>query len=344
MPDLVDGQSVEFQGSAAQPYILKNIGGIYSCSCPAWRNQSAGIERRTCKHLRAWRGDDAERIRLGGSLPSPTAKGTSKNKAAKPVAPPLLLAHNWNVDVDPTGYLLSEKLDGVRAYWHDGQFCSRQGNRFYAPAWFTDSLPTVTLDGELWLARKKFQRTVSIVRRQDESHLWRELRFVVFDAPAYPGPFEERLKFLKHTLAECEAVFAEALEQRLCTGVMHLHDELVGVEALGGEGIMLRQPGSLYEAGRSSTLLKLKRFHDGEGRIVGHQAGAGRHQGRLGAVLVEFSGLTFAVGSGFTDAQRENPPPIGSLITFRFQELTDRGVPRFPTFVRVRSTPGQLPL
>ena len=344
MPDLADGQSVEFRGSAAQPYILKNVGGIYSCSCPSWRNQSTGIERRTCKHLRSWRGDDAERIRLGGTLPASTAKGTGKTKTAKPVAPPLLLANNWTADVDPTGWWLSEKLDGVRAYFQNGQFYSRQGNRFYAPAWFTASLPTVTLDGELWLARKKFQRTVSIVRRQDASELWRELRFVVFDAPAYPGPFEERLRFLQHTLAECEAEFAVALDQQPCTSVRHLYDELRRIESWGGEGLMLRQPGSRYEAGRSSTLLKVKRFLEAEGRIVGHQPGTGRHQARLGAVLVEFAGLTFAVGSGFTDAQREDPPAIGSLITFRYQELTDRGVPRFPTFVRVRSTPGQLPL
>ena len=169
---------------------LQPLGEPHGC----WRNQSAGIERRTCKHLRQFRSEEAERIRLGGTLPGPTAKNTTKPKTAKPAPPPLLLAHNWTADVDPTGYLLSEKLDGVRAYWRDGQFYSRLGNKFYAPAWFTASLPTVTLDGELWLARKKFQRTVSIVRRQDASDLWRELRFVVFDAPAYPGPFEERLR------------------------------------------------------------------------------------------------------------------------------------------------------
>ena len=198
------------------------------------------------------------------------------------------------------------------------------------------------LDGELWLARKAFQRTVSIVRRQDESELWRELRFVVFDAPSCPGPFEERLAFLSKALEHRESQFAVALDQRHCMGVTHLHDELAKVESLGGEGLMLRQPGSLYEAGRSNTLLKVKRFHDAEGRVVGHQPGNGRHHGRLGAVLVEFAGLKFAVGSGFTDAQRDCPPPIGSLITFRYQELTDRGVPRFPTFVRMRTAPGQL--
>ncbi len=100
---------------------------------------------------------------------------------------------------------------------------------------------------------------------------------------------------------------------------------------------MLRQPGSHYEAGRSTTLLKVKTFHDAEARVVEHLAGAGRHKGRLGALSVELpDGTTFSVGTGFSDAQRENPPVIGSVITFRYQELSDRGVPRFPSFVRVR--------
>ena len=52
MRDLQDGESAQVQGSARTPYTLKNVGGVYSCSCPAWRNQSLPIERRTCKHLR----------------------------------------------------------------------------------------------------------------------------------------------------------------------------------------------------------------------------------------------------------------------------------------------------
>ena len=47
MPDLDDGQSAEMQGSGSKPYVLKNVGGVYSCTCPAWRNQSVGIERRS---------------------------------------------------------------------------------------------------------------------------------------------------------------------------------------------------------------------------------------------------------------------------------------------------------
>src|SRR5262245_35748711 len=156
MQDLQDGESMEMQGSGSRPYLLKNTGGVYSCSCPAWRNQSVGIERRTCKHLRKLRGDAAEEERIGGALP---ARPTETEKDAS--APALLLAESWDGTTDPTGWWLSEKLDGVRAYWDGRQFLSRLGNVFYAPDWFVAGLPEAPLDGELWLGRKQFQRTVS---------------------------------------------------------------------------------------------------------------------------------------------------------------------------------------
>lgn len=334
MPDLKDGESVAVQGSARMPYLLKNTGGVYSCSCPAWRNQSAPIERRTCKHLRSLRGEQMERDRLG-SLASPSPVSTTKDAAA---VPKLLLAHPWDNATDLSGWWMSEKLDGVRAWWDGRRFLSRQGNVYHAPAWFTAGLPNVPLDGELWLARKAFQRTVSIVRRHDQSDHWRQITFVAFDAPAAAGSFEQRQVALVDMFNQSFLPYARVLEQERCVGLTHLRSELARIESLGGEGLMLREPGSHYEAGRSNTLLKLKSFHDAEGRVVDHLPGKGRHAGRLGAVVVELpGGLTFSVGTGFTDAQRRNPPPVGSIVTFRYQELTDRGVPRFPSFVRVRS-------
>ena len=178
MPDLQDGQSVEIQGSASRPYVLKNIGGVYSCSCPAWRNQSLPIERRTCKHLRTLRGDDAEQDRVGDVLPVLLRVARSDVQP-----PPLLLAHRWDGSTDPAGWWLSEKLDGVRAYWDGQRFLSRQGHRYHAPNWFVAGFPDMPLDGELWTGRKQFQRTLSIVRRQDETRLWQEVHFLVFDAP-----------------------------------------------------------------------------------------------------------------------------------------------------------------
>ena len=334
MPDLADGESVKMQGSGSKPYVLKNVGGVYSCTCPAWRNQSVAIERRTCKHLRKLRGDAAEEARVGQTAAAAPAANTAAEEKA---GPPLLLAESWDNVADLAGWWMSEKLDGVRAYWDGKQFLSRQGNRYHAPDWFVAGLPDEPLDGELWIGRKKFQRTVSIARRQDKSDLWKELRFVVFDAPGRDGEFEARLAFLHDFVKRRGPAFAVAHAHQACQGLDALRAELDRVEALGGEGLMLRRPGSRYEVGRSSTLLKVKRFHDAEARVVGHQPGKGRHKGRLGALEVEIAdGTRFAVGTGFSDAERSAPPPVGSVVTFRYQELSDGGVPRFPSYVRVR--------
>jgi DNA ligase-1 len=335
MPDLLDGESIEVKGSGARPYVLKNVGGLYSCTCPAWRNQSSPIERRTCKHLRKLRGDAAEEARLGGVLPQRPVKSASEG--AESGAPPLLLAEAWDTATDLAGWWMSEKLDGVRAYWDGRQFLSRQGNLFHAPDWFIEGLPDVPFDGELWIDRKRFQRTVSIVRRQDKSDLWAEVRFVVFDAPASSGAFEERLAHVNELLVRGRPKFAQPHEHVLCRDVQCLRAELARVEALGGEGLMLRQPGSRYEAGRSTTLLKVKSFRDAEAVVIGHQAGAGKHKGRLGALLARLpNGTEFAIGTGFSDRERANPPAIGASVTFRYQELSEAGVPRFPSYVGVR--------
>jgi len=347
MPDIAEGEVVEVQGSAKLPYKLRNIGGIYSCSCPAWCNVGGGIERRTCKHLKAYRGAEAEAARIGADGPGMSgavkpvktktkpAKGATAGNEGDGDAPPVLLAHKWENELDPRGWWMSEKLDGVRAWWTGSIFLSRLGNRFYAPAWFTASLPDHHLDGELWLARKQFNECVSIVRRQDESDHWKKIKYLVFDAPHLNTPFEERVAYLKSwhsTLADPSRV--TIVEQLYCEGTHHLKSELARVEGLGGEGLMMRRPGSKYESGRSTSLLKVKTFHDAEGRVIDHEPGKGKHKGRLGAIVVQMpDGTRFNVGTGFTDEERENPPPIGTIITYRYQELTQDGVPRFPSWV-----------
>jgi DNA ligase-1 len=198
-------------------------------------------------------------------------------------------------------------------------------------------LPNTPLDGELWLGRKQFQRAVGIVKRQDKSDHWKDIRFVVFDAPSLSISFEERLVAVRDFLGKDKPPFALAHDHMQCKGLSHLQEELARVEALGGEGLMLRQPKSGYEVGRSSTLLKVKRFLDAEARVIGHEPGKGRHRGRLGALAVVLpDGTRFSVGTGFSDAERGAPPAIGSTITFRYQELSDGGVPRFPSYVGVR--------
>ena len=199
-------------------------------------------------------------------------------------------------------------------------------------------MPADPLDGELWIGRKQFQKTVGVVRRQDKTDHWKAVKYIVFDAPARPGPFEHRLDHLRTTLAAGTAACCELLAHDTCRDVGHLREELKRVEALGGEGLMLRQPGSLYAVGRSATLLKVKSFLDAEATVIGHEPGKGKHAGRLGAVVARLAdGKTFSIGTGFTDAERADPPPIGTVVSFRYQELSEGGIPRFPSFLRVRS-------
>jgi DNA ligase-1 len=338
--EIDDGDSVEVQGSSST-YTLSHNGSVYMCTCPAWKNQSAAIDLRTCKHLRAYLGEAHETARLG-NLPSKaastrSASGKSSAAVVKDTAPPVLLAHKWEVDHDPTGWWMSEKLDGIRAYWDGEGFVSRLGNRFLAPDWFTEALPADTLDGELWVGRKRFQQTTSIVRSGAAGQAWRDVSYVVFDAPNAKGGFEERIAHAKKVLGRAQAPHARALDHQECMGMAHLREELARVEALGGEGLMLRRPGSKYEVGRSQSLLKVKTFHDAEARVIGHAPGAGKHKGRLGALIVELpGGVRFNVGTGFSDAEREAPPDLGAVITFRYQELSDDGVPRFPSYVGER--------
>jgi len=335
MPDLESGQTFEMQGSGKTPYVIKNVGGVYSCTCPAWRNQSLPPNARTCKHIRKLRGDAAEEARLAAPGPLQPLKPAGSEEVKEL---PLLQGHPWDGEQDLTGWWMSEKLDGVRAFWDGTRFVSRQGNPFFAPDWFRKELPDAVLDGELWIGRREFQQTVSIVRSRDQNEGWRKVRFLVFDAPAHNDTWEKRMEVLKQLLPKSgrKDAIATALEHVRCEGVPHLRKYLKRIEKAGGEGLMLREPASVYEAGRSSTLLKVKSFLDAEATVLEHQPGRGKFRGVMGALVVELAdGTRFSVGTGFSDQERANPPPIGSLITFSYQELTKAGVPRFPSFLRI---------
>jgi DNA ligase-1 len=271
------------------------------------------------------------------AAPAVVADAAAEGATTEATAPPLLLAHSWEGDVDLTGWWMSEKLDGVRAYWDGNRFLSRLGNVYKAPGWFTKGLPKTPLDGELWVGRKKFQRCVSIVRRHEAGEDWKEVSYLVFDAPALRHKFEDRMDYLQKFMQDERPDQARHLEQVICRGTSHMKEELARVEALGGEGVMMRRPGSHYEIGRSHSLLKVKSFYDTEAIVVGHQPGTGKHKGRLGALLVEMpNGTRFAVGTGLSDAERNHPPAVGQIITYRYQELSDGGVPRFPSYIGVR--------
>ena len=262
---------------------------------------------------------------------------TTATPTSEKQAPQLLLANVWNPSSNPTGWWMSEKYDGLRGYWDGRKLWSRKGNLIHAPDYFLAELPRdVALDGELWIGYGKFEETVSIVRSETPDDRWKSVRFMVFDAPHTKGTFEERMQFLQATLPEGNR-FVRVVAQQRCQGVAQLLAERDRVVRLGGEGLMLRQPASAYEAGRSSTLLKVKPYDDAEATVIAHEPGKGKYAGKLGALRVRTDdGREFSIGSGFSDAQRESPPSVGTVITYRFRGLTAKGMPRFPSFLRIR--------
>lgn len=252
--------------------------------------------------------------------------------------PALLLANVWNESIDPTGWWMSEKYDGVRGYWDGRKLWSRKGQAIAVPDYFLAELPRdVALDGELWIGRGEFEETTSVVLSQTPDERWKRVRFMVFDAPQAPGTFEQRMEFLKRTLPAGKR-FVEVVAQVRCEGTKHLLAERDRIIALGGEGMMLRQPESAYEARRSPTLLKVKTHDDAEATVIAHLPGKGKYTGLLGSLRVRTAdGREFSVGSGLTDAQRTAPPAVGAVITYRYRGLTEKGLPRFPSFLRVRT-------
>jgi len=85
-----------------------------------------------------------------------------------------------------------------------------------------------------------------------------------------------------------------------------------------------------------------QRNDDDDARVLAHLPGKGRHAGRMGALLVETPrGVRFRLGTGFTDRQRDNPPAVGQWVTYRYRGLTEAGVPRFASFLRVQEVMGR---
>ncbi|HWW03724.1 DNA ligase [Collimonas sp.] len=257
--------------------------------------------------------------------------------AAPPTAPPLMLANIYRPGINLADYWVSEKMDGVRGYWDGEKLLTRGGQQIIAPPWFTANWPKMALDGELWAGRGQFAHAVSTVRRQTpDDAAWRRMRFMVFDLPAHAGTFDQRLAMLKTTLAKRAIPWVQPVEQTKLSDHAALQRLLERTVKQGGEGLMLHRGASLYRAQRSDDLLKVKTHDDAEAKVIAHLPGKGKYLGMLGALRVETpSGLRFKLGTGFSDEQRRQPPPLGSQVTYRFRGLNPSGIPRFASFMRV---------
>lgn len=238
---------------------------------------------------------------------------------------------------DVSGWLMSEKLDGVRGYWDGKQLLSKNGTVFNPPAAFIRDLPPFPLEGEIWAGRQSFEQTISIVKKQQPHNGWLQLKFAIFDVPKTDGSFTHRIAEAKNWFAQHPSPYAFVILQTKVLDRAQLEQELRRIEELGGEGLIVRKPNARYKAGRSTEILKVKNHQDAEATVVAHMPGKGRNQGRLGSLLVELcDGRQFKIGGGFSDAERKEPPPVGAVITFKFYGKYQSGIPKFPSFLRIR--------
>ena len=257
--------------------------------------------------------------------------------AAEP--PKLTLANVYQKGMPLDGYWVSEKLDGVRAYWTGERFLSRGGHEYRAPDWFTRGFPERPLDGELWMGRGRFAELSGAVRQVvPDDDDWRRIRFMVFDFPDKEATFDQRLARLRVLIEEVESPYMALVDQQRASSHEHLMLRLDKVVAVEGEGLMLRLGASGYRSGRSNDLLKVKQYQDAEAVVVRHLPGKGKYEGLMGSLLVELEdGRQFRIGSGFSDSERASPPNPGTTITFKYYGLTATGLPRFASFLRIRN-------
>lgn len=310
-----------------------------------------------------------------------------------------------------SGWFVSEKLDGQRCLW-DGGFTrhlpahevpwantakdtkvrvstglwSRYCKPIHAPDWWIDKLPKgIPLDGELYIGRGTFQKLESTVRKHNPiDSEWENVKFHVFDAPAYHLIFQDGLiknptftkefkdirfpvgppqqnnaKSYSWLLSELKGydniiiVEQTQLPQSQTKALEVLDELLISITNSGGEGLMLKSPYSIWTPKRHSGMLKVKPYLDSEATIVDFIWGDGKYLGMLGAILVEWNGIHFELGTGLTDFERQVSCPsgimiprtrlvdckpdnfsIGDQVNFRYRELTKDGVPKEGRFIR----------
>jgi DNA ligase-1 len=233
-------------------------------------------------------------------------------------------------------YLVSEKLDGVRGYWDGQQLLTKSGKLIHYPAWFIKDFPNTVFEGELWIGRGQFEVVSGLVRQTEtDDDTWRKVKLMLFDLPLSELTFEHRYQQLQ--IIAAKSVYLEAIEQVTISSELELYQRLKHVVAQGAEGLMLHRKQATYATGRTDNILKLKLKSDADAMVIGHTEGKGKYTGVMGALTVKMpNGIVFDIGTGFSDLERQNPPSIGTLISYHHIGFTKNGVPRFASFWRVR--------
>ncbi|MCD6258603.1 MAG: DNA ligase [Helicobacteraceae bacterium] len=240
-------------------------------------------------------------------------------------------------DQNISAWMISEKLDGIRAYWDGEQLFTRQQKKINAPQWFVAKLPPFALDGELWSRRGDFENIQSIVLRDTPDARWKQIKYMIFEVPKARGDFLKRLQKLEAYLKKNRVEYLRIIEQKICQNALDVEQFMDEVKKAGGEGAMLKDASKEYFDGRTASLLKVKEVDDAEAVVIGYKEGRGKYAGMIGSLQVRLeNGEEFFIGSGLSDVQRKNPPKIGDVITFKHYGVTKYGKPKFASFMRIR--------
>jgi DNA ligase-1 len=236
-----------------------------------------------------------------------------------------------------TGWVMSEKLDGIRGYWDGIRMYTRKGIPLHPPPWFIENFPPFSLDGELWSKRSDFEFIQSVVLDQTPGEGWEHITYNIFEVPNEKGDFLFRLNRARTWFEAHKNTHARIIPQIRIKEKLDMEEFLKEIESMGGEGVILKNPDIPYHTGRSPHILKVKNFQDMEGVVVGINKGKGKYKNLMGSMTVKLeNGTTFKLGTGFSDKIRHTPPQPGSTVTFKYHGLTKNGIPKFASFLRVR--------
>ncbi|WP_426369255.1 DNA ligase [Pseudocolwellia sp. HL-MZ7] len=252
-------------------------------------------------------------------------------------APAIQLATPYKAQYNISQYWISEKLDGVRGYWDGKVLLTKNGNPLNPPTWFTANWPDAAIDGELWIKRHTFEQVISCVKKKEAQPCWQNIKFMIFDLPESKQNFSQRIEEINTLVKQVESPYFQAVQQFKLLTIDALNQKLAEVVKIEGEGLMLHYENAFYSTGRTKNIMKLKLYQDAEAIVIKHHKGKGKYLNMLGAIQVRtMDGIIFKIGSGFSDDERKTPPPVGSIITYKYLGKTQKGVPKFASFLRIR--------
>nr|WP_071627122.1 DNA ligase [Poseidonibacter lekithochrous] len=231
-------------------------------------------------------------------------------------------------------WLMSEKLDGIRAYWNGKELLTKNGNKIYIPKELIKNYPIFHLDGELWTKRNDFENIQSIVLDKTPTKKWEEITYNIFEVPNQKGNFNQRITALKDWIKTNKNTNIRVINQIKCKNKKHLNTYLKILLDKKAEGIIIKNPDISYFTGRNKNILKVKKFKDMEGKVIAINYNINN---TFKSLKIQLSNnIIFNLGGGFSNKEKINHPKIGDIVTFKYYGLTKYKKPKFASFLRIR--------